>query len=471
MVAPAALTMLFVSMVGLEHLPKAYDCLWRSYHGILGAQHAFIVDDRCLHSSFSILELGTGVRLSHTENLVWASRDPVDPSLDDTPLNVALGQLERNITAFRPTAHEHPAAQLHLDVPRNRVRAIHRGQDGLLLSASPHDTAALGAVLPRYWSLTPVSPFPRRLLPVPASTKQHLRDLLPTIQFDPVTAAVVNGISIPHLPTTSDISLVKIQHAPLAAAWIKRQIEATGATCALKHYKENFAPNVICEYPASAPGTSNALVVLGAHYDSRGSFGSVRAPGANDDGSGTGALLTIARAVARRGVAFRGRVQLCAFAGEEQGLVGSRAYADPVVLTYGAAARSLARRGANVTMMIQADMVGYHAPGEPAQLGLSNPGFEGSPEVVAILERTAALYSPSSKLGTCEPDHVSFYEVGFPSSILAERIGWFNDPAYHDSTDLSSREGYSFQHIKDIAKTQLAAALHVAGYDLREDEM
>lgn len=26
--------------------------------------------------------------------------------------------------------------------------------------------------------------------------------------------------------------------------------------------------------------------------------------------------------------------------------------------------------GANLTLMIQADMLGYHAPGEPAQLGL-----------------------------------------------------------------------------------------------------
>ena len=53
----------------------------------------------------------------------------------------------------------------------------------------------------------------------------------------------------------------------------------------------------------------------------------MRAPGANDDGSGTGALVGIARAVARRGVVFHKNVQLVAFAGEEQGMVGSRAYA------------------------------------------------------------------------------------------------------------------------------------------------
>ena len=76
-------------------------------------------------------------------------------------------------------------------------------------------------------------------------------------------------------------------------------------------------------------------VLISAHYDSRGSFGSVRAPGADDDGSGTTALLGIARAVKRLGLRFRARVELCAFSGEEQGLLGSRAYARYAIMTVG----------------------------------------------------------------------------------------------------------------------------------------
>lgn len=80
---------------------------------------------------------------------------------------------------------------------------------------------------------------------------------------------------------------------------------------------------------SSYPSTENTTetVLLSAHYDSRGSFGSTRAPGGDDDGSGTIAVLAIARAIALNGVKFTKKVQLCAFAGEEQGLVGSRAYA------------------------------------------------------------------------------------------------------------------------------------------------
>lgn len=68
-------------------------------------------------------------------------------------------------------------------------------------------------------------------------------------------------------------------------------------------------------------------MLLSAHYDSRGSFGSTRAPGANDDGSGVTHLLAIARAIKANGIKFKSHVELVAFAGEEQGLYGSNAYA------------------------------------------------------------------------------------------------------------------------------------------------
>lgn len=123
-------------------------------------------------------------------------------------------------------------------------------------------------------------------------------------------------------------------------------------------------------------------IVLGAHYDDCGSPGNARAPGANDDGSGIGALVGIARAIARSGVVFRKHVQLIAFAGEEQGMVGSRVYvrefssflrcfsiSTDTFSTLG----ELKKAGANITMMIQGDMLAYHADGEPPQLGLSDP--------------------------------------------------------------------------------------------------
>ena len=111
------------------------------------------------------------------------------------------------------------------------------------------------------------------------------------------------------------------------------------------------------EYPSPSP--TLPLVILSAHYDSRGSFGSTRAPGGDDDGSGTTGLLAIARAIGRKNIRFLTNVELVFFAGEEQGLLGSRAYA-----------KELRDLDANLTMVIQADMIAYHELGEPLQLGL-----------------------------------------------------------------------------------------------------
>lgn len=104
----------------------------------------------------------------------------------------------------------------------------------------------------------------------------------------------------------------------------------------------------------------------------------MRAPGGNDDGSGTTGLLAIARTIKRLGIKFRSNVELVAFAGEEQGLIGSQHYAStscsaavfPRFSKLCFSTEDMRKEGRNLTLMVQADMIGYHEPGEPAQLGL-----------------------------------------------------------------------------------------------------
>lgn len=76
---------------------------------------------------------------------------------------------------------------------------------------------------------------------------------------------------------------------------------------------------------------TNDTIIISGHYDSRGSFGSVRAPGGDDDGSGTTGILSIARTIARKRIKFHTNFELVTFAGEEQGLLGSRAYSSTYV--------------------------------------------------------------------------------------------------------------------------------------------
>jgi Zn-dependent M28 family amino/carboxypeptidase len=103
---------------------------------------------------------------------------------------------------------------------------------------------------------------------------------------------------------------------------------------------------------------------------------STRAPGGDDDGSGITHLLAIARAIYRKKVKFEVDVELVAFAGEEQGLLGSHAYASKMIQFFATQTKShttkeqLYEDGADIMLMIQADMLAYHSSEEPMQLGL-----------------------------------------------------------------------------------------------------
>ena len=79
---------------------------------------------------------------------------------------------------------------------------------------------------------------------------------------------------------------------------------------------------------------------MGAHLDDIPREG--RAPGANDDGSGSAALLAAAKAVADSGFSFERTICFEHYTGEEFGLLGSRAQAE-----------LRAKRGDKVVAMIQ----------------------------------------------------------------------------------------------------------------------
>jgi Zn-dependent M28 family amino/carboxypeptidase len=110
-------------------------------------------------------------------------------------------------------------------------------------------------------------------------------------------------------------------------------MEETGAHCHFQPFLPGFAPNIICTYPSSSNSTEH--VILSAHYDSRGSFGSTVAPGGDDDGSGSGHLLAVGQAIAAAKVKFNKKVVLAFFAGEEQGLLGSHAFAGESFVFFG----------------------------------------------------------------------------------------------------------------------------------------
>ena len=87
--------------------------------------------------------------------------------------------------------------------------------------------------------------------------------------------------------------------------------------------------NVYAVLRGSDPVQSNRIVVVTGHYDSRNSDtlnGTDPAPGANDDGSGTAVSLECARVLSK--YKFPATIIFLTVAGEEQGLNGSRHFAE-----------------------------------------------------------------------------------------------------------------------------------------------
>src|SRR6185503_8982058 len=86
--------------------------------------------------------------------------------------------------------------------------------------------------------------------------------------------------------------------------------------------------NVVAVFEGSDPVLKNEYVALGAHYDHVGIGPSVNGDsiynGADDDGSGTPALLSIAEALSKATVRPKRSILLVWHAGEEKGLWGSR---------------------------------------------------------------------------------------------------------------------------------------------------
>ncbi|EIW56722.1 Zn-dependent exopeptidase [Trametes versicolor FP-101664 SS1] len=465
-VVPSAL------LIAIPHNPQAADtCLSKYYYGTHGQQDIFITNDElCVAEMPSdlVMDGSLGSISGDVQQLVWLQHEAVDPAIKPATFVDEIDAFLSHLPTAAPTASNND--QVVFGERKAAPQILHRTENAALISVDSATALTLDQHLPAFWKASPLPDSPIDFIPVPSKAIERVKDILNNLKFDPVVAALVNNISVPqlradvrYLTGESSSSEIVSRHSfssgvLIAAEWLKTNFENLGATCELKPYLSGFAPNVICSFKGSEDTTETVLI--SAHYDSRGSFGSTRAPGGDDDGSGTTTLLGIARTIARKGVQFKKNVQICAFSGEEQGLYGSRYYA-----------QELRQKDANLTLMVQADMLAYHAPGEPAQLGL--PDRIGTPEVTQLVATLSAIYSPELKVGftpACCSDHQSFHGQGFPSTQVFERAGPIADPMYHNSGDLSDRENYDFEQIKSIAKVQFATLLHVAGFDLASDE-
>ncbi|HET7845541.1 MAG TPA: M28 family peptidase, partial [Xanthomonadales bacterium] len=145
--------------------------------------------------------------------------------------------------------------------------------------------------------------------------------------FDTMSAlAAFNRNSFsPSLPTARDWLLARFGEAGLATETFTFDLNAT--SCSPVPPIATLQNPIGVHAGATLP---DEWIVVGAHYDSRNASrcdGTVNPqPGANDNGTGCGGVVELARAF--QGVETARTIVFMCFAGEEQGLVGSRRYVE-----------------------------------------------------------------------------------------------------------------------------------------------
>ncbi len=255
-----------------------------------------------------------------------------------------------------------------------------------------------------------------------------------------------------------------------AATYIENQLISYGYTPARTAVPsvEGSADNISVTITGTT--TPSEIFIIGAHYDTVDN-----SPGADDNASGVGAWLEIARVL--HGNPQPWTIQLIAYAHEEKGLLGSNQHASAAALA-----------GDDIVGMISLEMIGYTCPA-PCQLGFpdipgcfdvsapleTNGAFIGavvndnSANLARAFEVAASRYSPNLLVGTAQvaangaclsdtrrSDHSPYWDNGYEAMMLTDTAN-FRNPNYHAASDLISTIDFAFTHA--IARAALAMAV------------
>ena len=241
---------------------------------------------------------------------------------------------------------------------------------------------------------------------------------LPALALDPVDAG--GDVGIPAVTVKREVG----------AGLFERFVEE-GHQASIKvdlERKTKPAANVLGVIRAGAADRLPGALVIGAHYDhlGHGGTGSL-APdsheihnGADDNASGTAALLEVARELVGQRATLRRDVYLIAFSGEEEGTLGSTAFTRHP---------TAGLKAADLVAMLNMDMVGRLRGNQVSILG-GESAEEWKEIVPAVCERDLVRCTLSGD-GYGPSDHSPFYAAGVP--VLHFFTGPHED--YHKPSD------------------------------------
>lgn len=271
--------------------------------------------------------------------------------------------------------------RLVADTIENEVaRAIEHGAGGLILLDKKTSTKSMLSKAP-----FPVTALPRHTIPVLMLSSKGYDRLLGV-----VPQKVADTLNTSKTPPALSLGLKLNIAVPL------RTPETVTSA------------NVLGLLPGTDPLLAQQVVIVGAHYDHVGNDPDRQYTGQNDNASGVGVLLEIARLWHERGYRPQRSVLFAAWGAQEAGEIGSSYYVTHPTLPL-----------TNTVAVIQLDAVGggdgffLQVQGTPEQEGLLRFGFQVAEEHV---DGRLALVKPSA-----QGDHLPFRKLGIPTTLVTWR--------------------------------------------------
>ena len=276
-----------------------------------------------------------------------------------------------------------------------------------------------------------------------------------------------------------------------ARNWIKSELERCSAENGGRmrvEFDEHLAPvsaripqptpivNVVATLPGEQPESRDRVYVVSGHYDSmRGTPTDADgfAPGANDDGSGTAAVIEMACVMSK--YKFNATLVFMTVAGEEQGLIGATFFA-----------KAAKAKGMNIAGMITNDIIGntrgsnghvergkvrLFAEGVPPlkdmpdeMLTLIRTGGEndsGPRQLGRFIKEAGERYVPRMKVELIYRrdrylrggDHFPFLEAGYPAVRMTEYIEDFR----HQHQNVREENGVKYGDLPEFVDFAYAA--------------
>lgn len=257
----------------------------------------------------------------------------------------------------------------------------------------------------------------------------------------------------------SDLETLASRHTRLStsddfaelAQWAEEQFAGFGFETRREFVSVNggASRNVVADKSGRRQGPRD-LIVVTAHLDSINLEGgeASSAPGADDNASGSAAVLAMARLLAHHEAAHDMRFIL--FGGEEQGLFGSRQHIQALSAT----------EQDRIRAVVNMDMIGSSNTATPAVL------IEGhiiSQELIDTLALSAMTYTGLQVQTSLTPfasDHVPFIRAGIPAVLTIEGADGANQNV-HSARDTLNTINYDLA--LEIARMNLAFVAEALG--------